>query len=709
MSRKSKASSPSVLFVHPPGSYVDMPSLGIPVLVGYLRQHGVQDVSVWDANLDFLEFLLSPESLKRQEDSLRAGNVVPKAKPFVGDVLFLLPHWRSWVGEALQIFHDPKMYFNVDLFGKAVHLIQNLLNCYSMNDDLAKYEFNFNGFSIGPKMEVEQTDTFAKILELVETEGAFLQIDRFLETCQAAPLQRTYDLLALSCPNPQQLLPSLMLAKFFKKSGVAKKIVIGGSFVTTRRKTLLESPRMYDYVDYGAAFEGEEALLGLVKALAGDQDLSSVPNLYFPNVGGIVQNEAKKIQDLNALPTPDFSDFSLDRYWTPEPVLPTYGSRGCSYDLCEFCNHHENYFGKFRVRSTRKVIEDIETYKTKYGSRTLFFVDELMVPKFALEIAEKVQKNDLGTRWYCHSRVESKLKEKEFAVLAKGGLSLLHVGMESANTNVLKLMEKGYQREDVLEFLGHLKNTPISTHLNIIHHFPGEQPDELIESLSTVWEYAKVGDYIHLYDFSFPEAAPLARGTNPFLESFWKESGDLMDKLSFKLKDVRFPTEEEEKTIARYHSLLGSSFKVINKIFPPECCWAAHLLYVSNYREMGQDEVLDAPLNEFEIRMKGMEAFVSEESLRDWDVRVECDVQINPSDVGSSTSGIVDLNTFRFLRVPSSLANLLHARNGELISGAELLAESSDGFQPLRDVLYTLLRMGFISIHPRSEKVSKHE
>jgi radical SAM superfamily enzyme YgiQ (UPF0313 family) len=44
------------------------------------------------------------------------------------------------------------------------------------------------------------------------------------------------------------------------------------------------------------------------------------------------------VEDVNALPTPDFEGLPLSRYLAPAPALPILTGKGCYFNRCKFCD-----------------------------------------------------------------------------------------------------------------------------------------------------------------------------------------------------------------------------------------------------------------------------------------------------------------------------------------------------------------------------------
>ena len=71
-------------------------------------------------------------------------------------------------------------------------------------------------------------------------------------------------------------------------------------------------------------------------------------------------NRPFHVEDLTALPTPDFTGLPLDRYLAPAAVLPYNLGKGCYWNNCLFCEIPliNNLPGThYRVKSARLIVD----------------------------------------------------------------------------------------------------------------------------------------------------------------------------------------------------------------------------------------------------------------------------------------------------------------------------------------------------------------
>jgi len=128
---------------------------------------------------------------------------------------------------------------------------------------------------------------------------------------------------------------SLELARRIKHKDKNKIIVLGGQ--QTLPKGAAESLIKDGAVDAVVMGEGDEVLPELVGKMERAGKIDCCSGVIYKDNGKVIDCGMRyPIMDLNSLPFPDFSDFSLQKYSNPFQ-LPILSSRGCPYQ-CVFCS-----------------------------------------------------------------------------------------------------------------------------------------------------------------------------------------------------------------------------------------------------------------------------------------------------------------------------------------------------------------------------------
>lgn len=128
---------------------------------------------------------------------------------------------------------------------------------------------------------------------------------------------------------------------------------------------------------------------------------------------------------------------------------------GCPHNRCGFCNMYNDR--KFRIRKVADIKKDLNSGREKYGKNIekIFFSDGntiLMKTKDLIEIlnySNKLFPNLKQVTMYGSAQYINLKSLDEFIELRKAGLSRLHCGMESGDDGVLKIMNKGFTKDEM--------------------------------------------------------------------------------------------------------------------------------------------------------------------------------------------------------------------------------------------------------------------
>ena len=304
------------------------------------------------------------------------------------------------------------------------------------------------------------------------------------------------DVVGLSL-NSTNLFTSLRLAKEIKKMNSDKIIVLGGP--EAYRQVGLSNLEIFVDADALVCGEGEEKFYTLLNSI---QKYKKI----FPGKGILVR--ANGIwegdpsiglnADINALPFPDYSFFSLKKYKRREE-FPLLFSRGCC-NRCVFC-FERAYWNEFRCRNVENVIEEIAQVQKKYGIRHFALNDSLVNGDmdFLSEFCKRVISEKLDIEWWGMARVHPGMSYSFVKTMAQAGCKLIAYGIESGSQKVLNASRKGYAVATIEEVLCNTHRAGVLQGINLMIGLPAEGEDEFRETC----EFIKAnGSYIYYVNIS---------------------------------------------------------------------------------------------------------------------------------------------------------------------------------------------------------------
>ena len=164
------------------------------------------------------------------------------------------------------------------------------------------------------------------------------------------------------------------------------------------------------------------------------------------------------IKDLDTTPIPNFK---LLKNWESMRSWPLMTSRGCPYD-CTFCSVTAMFGQSYRVKSVKRVIEEIKSY----GHKWLFFVDDhfIIKKKRTHELLETFKQENLNLRWSCQVRTELGKDPVLVKKMRATGCRTVYVGFESINQKSLEEMNKRQTLEDIERSIKVFRKSDINIH-----------------------------------------------------------------------------------------------------------------------------------------------------------------------------------------------------------------------------------------------------
>ncbi|HEX7680302.1 MAG TPA: radical SAM protein, partial [Thermoanaerobaculia bacterium] len=306
----------------------------------------------------------------------------------------------------------------------------------------------------------------------------------FLEAVTIPQLERAAPgAIGISVTYRSQILPAVTLALLVKRAMPGVPVIFGGHIASFWYEELASCPEVFDWCDYLIAFEGESALDALLSALESGHPIDSVPNLAYRRNGRVIANPLF-VEDINALPAPDYRGLPLDLYLAPEPVFLLNTSRGCYWSKCAFCSVSPAMRRRFRVRRPDLVLQDIATLQERHAAQCISFGDDCVPPRMLKSLAEGLRGTEIS--WQCEVRFERELTPALLSSLREAGCRNLIFGLESYSPRVLESMKKGIRHAEIRRILDDCRREGIAFNLQLFFGFPGESERDAHTTLEFV-------------------------------------------------------------------------------------------------------------------------------------------------------------------------------------------------------------------------------
>jgi len=250
-------------------------------------------------------------------------------------------------------------------------------------------------------------------------------------------------------------------------------------------ETLRECP-VLDAVCIG---EGEETVVELAEAVEKRRDLSDVRGIaYRLKEGRIIKNPPRPlIKDLDSLPFPAWHLLPVDKYTIlgkKSVICHIMSSRGCPFQ-CIFCSSSLLFGKRYRARSAKSVVDEMEYLVSEYNPKSIEFSDDefTLNKRRVEEICDEIKKRGLDVPWACSSRVDT-ISRSLLEKMKRAGCFFIYYGIESGSQRILNFIKKGIRIEQIERAVKWTRQVGIKALGSFIIGFPDETREEIERTLS---------------------------------------------------------------------------------------------------------------------------------------------------------------------------------------------------------------------------------
>lgn len=332
--------------------------------------------------------------------------------------------------------------------------------------------------------------------------------------------------------NFSEAIECLKLAKKYSKI-----TVVGGPHASFN----IESCMNFKEIDYLIIGEGERSSSKLINGIALGSDLSNIPSLVYRKNAQLVINRLEElISDLDSIPFPARDLLPMNLYRMKSNDTSIIASRGCPFK-CKFCAGTLMGRNRYRRRSVRNVIQEINEVVTKYEFNRLTFFDDIFTldRSFVIELCHAILECGYRLGLSCETRVDC-IDRELLSIMKSAGFDRIFFGVESGSQDILTRYSKGttlWQIEEAVTICKELQITPV---LSIIIGLPEDTEETIVETI----KFARKLDVRNIW---FQPFVPFP-GTEAYTEA--ANNGLLAEDLalkSFNLRSVVIGTKDLSK------------------------------------------------------------------------------------------------------------------------------------------------------------------
>jgi len=256
------------------------------------------------------------------------------------------------------------------------------------------------------------------------------------------------------------------------REAIGVPTLLGGVHMGLYPKETFSHPE----IDLGVIGEAELTVPELLDAVNQGRDLTTVKGLIYRSGGDVVITEPRPLlDDVDQAPFPARRHLPNERYYSFisqfSNFTPMITSRGCPY-RCAFC---EQGGMKFRPRSAKNVVEEIDECHDRYQIRELDFFDSAFPvdKKRVHEICDLIAGRPYRVAWAIRSRVDL-VDESMLRSLKGAGCKRIYYGIESSDPTILEALNKKISLEKIRETIAVTRKAGIDTFGYFMIGSPGE-------------------------------------------------------------------------------------------------------------------------------------------------------------------------------------------------------------------------------------------
>lgn len=300
----------------------------------------------------------------------------------------------------------------------------------------------------------------------------------FIQNLAEEISSKDYDMIGFTSSFLQNV-PSLALARKIKEINPEKLIAFGGANCDGVQGIALH--KNFSFVDFVIRGEGENAFKDLLDALESKSSLEAIGGLCWRDSNGIsiVNNTPAAPVNMNEVPPPDYSEFfgnlensPVSRWIEPELILEA--SRGCWWGAkhqCTFCGLNGSFID-YRSKNPEVFLEELEQAVNRYRVLDISFADNILDMTYFKSLLPKMAKLDWDLRMFVE--IKANITPDQVSLLREAGFVAVQPGIESLNSKVLRIMDKGVKGAQNVRLLRNCALEGVTVNWNYLYGFPGE-------------------------------------------------------------------------------------------------------------------------------------------------------------------------------------------------------------------------------------------
>lgn len=307
------------------------------------------------------------------------------------------------------------------------------------------------------------------------------QSSDFLDECLDECLREDHDVVGFTTSFAQNM-ASLALARRIKDRRPATPIAFGGANCEDAMGLALH--RAFPFIDMVFCGEADLSFPSAIRALAQGGSPAGIPGVIHRDSGGASRYSTltpERVRELDALPFPDYDDFFVQYDALPDGSrvsgVPMETSRGCWWGEkhhCTFCGLN-GLAMPFRSKTADRALAEVDHLRHRYRVEDIQMVDNILDMRYLRTFLPALAERKVRPALFYETKAN--LTYEQLQLFRSAGIKAIQPGIESLDSDVLRIMRKGTTGVRNIELLKHCRELGLWPHWNILYGFPGESPD----------------------------------------------------------------------------------------------------------------------------------------------------------------------------------------------------------------------------------------
>lgn len=292
------------------------------------------------------------------------------------------------------------------------------------------------------------------------------------------------DLVGVACMYTPYSWDAHNVARIVKKVDPKIPVVFGGAHTSTFSDIVMRD----ENVDVAVVGEGEATICDVLDRYGHGRSLDGCEGIIH-RTGGLVKREPPRpfIDDLDDITFPNWDLMPRevehakrchmsDRFLMRPPIGRLLTSRGCPKD-CYFCSVKLMWTKRWRARSAKNVVDEIESLADKYGYREFHFVDDnsSVSKKRMHEICGEILSRKLDVRLATPTGIAIATLDREVLVkMKRAGFYRFCFGIETGDQAAQQTIGKRIDLDKAREVIAIANSLGYWTSATFILGFPHE-------------------------------------------------------------------------------------------------------------------------------------------------------------------------------------------------------------------------------------------